>query len=455
LVNKIRDYQELGIRLIGQEIINGNKAVCFVMGTGLGKTFTLAELCRRYLAKDAARKILWTVHREELVSQAFDELSEVGLQCGVIMASPTRIVNPFRPVQVASIQTLLARKILPDGITLFITDECHHAPSATWAALPNTYKARGAIVLGATATPCRGDGIGLGEVYDALVQPISIKDAIDREFLVPCEIIRPPFPLKNDEIAQSPIDAYLENANGQKAIVFAAHIIAGTEFLEGFKTAGIAAEMVTGKMDSTERRAKMEAFRTGKIKVLVNVAILTEGFNDPATSCIILARPVGSVGLYLQIIGRGLRLHAGKTKLTVIDLHGSSHVHGGIDEERDWQLQGEALRKAKTVNPERFCQGCGILLTAGELLCPLCETARPEMLPPSVMNIKLVKFAHKRKEDISKRVETLARWIQTANPNHKFGALCHRYKAVYSEMPTQEIISGARLLVATKRAKLI
>lgn len=454
---KLRDYQDLGIKLIGEEIVKRKrKAICFVMGTGLGKTVVMSEICRRHVGKDPKHKVLWCVHREELVTQAFDELTNFGMQCGVIMASPSRTVNPYRNVQVASIQTMLARKLFLDGITLVVFDECHHAPSATWSAIPTYYIKNGAIVLGATATPIRGDGIGLGEVYETIVQPISTKKAIERGFLTPYDFARPPYPLKNDEIAQSPVDAYLEHTPGEKAIVFAAHICAATEFLDGFTKAGIDAVMVTGKMNAEERRKKLDRYKSGQARVLVNVGIATEGFNDPPTSCVILARSIGSIGFYLQTIGRGLRLSpaTGKKRLMIIDLHGSSHVHEEPDKEHDWQLEGEAIKKAKEANPERFCAGCGVLLEGDATICDLCQEARPELVPPTVVNIKLVKYAAKLKEDPTKRAKYLAQLIMVGQAKgYKYGAAFQKYKAIYQMPPDLEITSMARDIVKAARSK--
>ncbi len=310
------------------------------------------------------------------------------------------------------------------------------------------------MVIGATATPIRGDGVGLGDIYDGLVQPISTKSAIEQGFLVPYEMVRPPFPLKNDEIAQSPIDAYSENCPGEKAIVFAAHIRAAEEFLEGFTNANIPAVLITGKMGSDERRKKMELFKSGTAKILVNVGIATEGFNDPPTSCIILARAIGSIGFYLQTIGRGLRLYPGKAKLTIIDLHGSSWIHEEPDKEHEWCLEGDAIKKPKAANPERFCAGCGVLLEGDATICDLCQEARPELVPPTVVNIKLVKFAAKLREDPTKRAQTLARWMKVGqSKNHKYGAVFFKYKSVYGVAPSHEITAMARAILKLEREK--
>ncbi len=140
----------------------GHKAVVIVLPTGAGKTRLSGEMAIRHLAKTPTGKVLFVAHREELISQTFDAFDKIGLSCGVVMATPTRIVNPYRRVQIASTQTLLARNLVIDGITLLIMDECHHYMSAKWSALGAQYKSRGARIVGLTATPIRGDGIGLG-----------------------------------------------------------------------------------------------------------------------------------------------------------------------------------------------------------------------------------------------------------------------------------------------------
>lgn len=456
----LRPYQELALTQIDAEIAKGNRAVCFVLGTGLGKTATLAEGCFRHLAQTPNGKVLWLVHREELVSQAFDALTDRGLLCGVVMANPTRTANPWRPVQVASIQTLLARKIEIEGITYVVHDEAHHGPSKSWIALPQTYKARGAILIGPTATPIRADGIGLGDIYDVLVEPIRVREAISRGYLCRYEIHRPPAPLRNDEIAESPVDSYRTYANGGKAIVFAPHVNAAKSFLDEFTDAGIPAVFVDGTTQPGLRRARLEAYATGKARVLINVGIATEGFDDPGTSCIILARAVGSISLYLQILGRGLRIFPGKPKLIIVDLHGSSWIHGTPEEdadglEREWSLEGEALKKAKDKNPERFCAICGVLLDAESgSACDLCCVLRPELVPPTVVNVKLVAYAAKRRESSSDRAKTLARWISEArSKGHKPGASSHKYKAVYGEWPAPEVERAAKIIINAQTAK--
>ncbi len=445
----LRPYQELGIRKIGEAFGRGARAVCFVLATGGGKSRIPAEIIARHLKKNPLGKVLVTAHREELVGQLFDTFVAQGLSCGVIQATPCREVNAFREVQVASTQTLVARGIVVPGITLKLDDENHHQVSEKWSPVTLAYKNAGVPVIGFTATPIRGDGIGLGEVYDDLVCPISMRELIEQGYLTPYDLIAPPGPLRSGEIAQSPVDAYIEHAKGQKTAVFSGNIKAAEQHCKEFRDAGYDAEIITGQMDSGTRRAILKRYADGNLRILINVGVLVEGWDDPPTSCIILARGIGSIGLYLQIIGRGLRLSPGKTRCTILDLHGSSHSpgFGNPDDDREYSLDGEGIRSKGEIVNIRHCVGCGVTLEPDEAKCPLCNIAKPELTAPEVVNVKLVKFAAKRREDDLTRAKSLMRWIDDAKmKRHKPGAAFYKYAAVYGEKPTPEIMNTIKLL---------
>ena len=436
-------HQVRGLAQARDEFKRGNKWVCVVMATGAGKTILGAAAAKAHHEKVSAGKVLWIAHREELIGQAFDTLTEAGLSCGVIQARPCRIVNPYRPVQVASVQTLTARELIVDGVTLFIYDECHHSASEGWSKYALGYKDRGAYGLGLTATPKRSDDLPLGDVYDALVCPITMAELIDQDFLVPYELIRPKKPLKRGQIAQHPVAAYRENAEGRKAIVFASNIVAGTLFRDQFREAGYSAEIITGNTDASTRMNVLERYKRGEIQILTNVGVLTEGFDDRPTSCVILARAVGSVSLYLQMCGRGLRTspNSGKTNAILIDLYGSSWKHGKPDEDRIYSLDGDGIRRKKLdYGPERFCAICGVSLEPDMDACPECGTEGAGRMAPEVVNAPLVKYARMRQRDDEQRASDLRRWIVDAQvAKHKVGRALYKYKAVYGDWPPDHI----------------
>lgn len=407
-----------------------------VMPTGAGKTRLGGEFARVHTQQGG--RVLWLAHREELVSQAVDALSRLGLQVGCIHAGKVRPFHPERPVQVASIQTLLARGDRPDS-TMVIQDEAHHACDGNgWTEVPKHYKGLGRVGIGLTATPCRADGQGLGELFDDIVPGPSISELIESKHLVPCEIFAPKRALGKNQ-AKNPVESYLALTPGKKAIVFAPHIKAVEEYTDAFLRAGVPTDAVTGSDNGKLRRGVLEKFRAGDIKVLVNCAVLTEGFDDPSTEVCILARPCGSEGLYLQIVGRVLRASAGKTCAYLIDLHGVTHRFGSPEEPREYSLDGIGIkRKNLEQGDERFCQVCGALLDAPGA-CPDCGLSR-EVKIPEVVNVDLLKFAAKRREGEEKRLETLKRWVAAAlEKGHKPGSAWFKFKAVYGVEPTREM----------------
>lgn len=417
------------------------------MSTGAGKTVTGAYAVMAHLKKLPTGKVLWIAHRDELVSQAYDTLTDLGLECGVLQANPSRPVNPFRQVQIASVQTLVARQLHLEEVTFFVYDECHHAASDGWSTHALWYKNRGAYGLGLTATPVRSDNLPLGDVFDEIVCPISMRELIQRGLLVPYELFAPRSKLKSRALAVRPVDAYLEKAKGRKTIVFAANVADARRFAEDFNDAGISAAVVTGETPTGERVRMLRAFKDGVLSVICNVGVLTEGFDDPSVSCVILARSVGSVALYLQMLGRGLRIspETGKTNAILIDLCGSSILHGEPDADREYSLEGEGIRRKKLeAAPERFCAVCGVLMEADASICTECGTVPAGLVPPDILNVPLEKYGRMRALGPEQRVAALAKWVGKAMASgHKLGAALHRYKHVFGDWPTDEIKRAA------------
>lgn len=424
------------------EFAAGHTSVCVVMPTGAGKTRTGGAFCTRHLAKNPNGKILWVAHREELVTQAFDDLTSWGLECGVIQATPTRTYNPYRPVQVASTQTLLARGMVPDA-TMVVMDEVHHYASDKWAALGQEYRKRRIPIIGLTATPIRGDGRGFEGLMDALVAPIGMRELIDQGFLTPYELIAPSRELRPNQIAKSPVDAYRKHALGRKAVVFASTVQAATNYRDQFLAAGIAAELVHGELETVERRRVLDEYRAGRVQVITNVGVLTEGFDDRPTSCVILARSVGSLSLYLQMVGRALRQspETGKRDAVIIDLHGSCRAHGEPAEDREWTLEGDGVKHRSSEQPkERFCPVCKVLITGvAGAVCDLCQYARPETAFPDIVNAELVRYEAKRRETPEQRRAYFEKLKGIARAKGYNQWQPHvKYKILYGERPPRE-----------------
>jgi superfamily II DNA or RNA helicase len=315
-----------------------------------------------------------------------------------------------------------------DGI---LTHNCHHLVADKWFDFPKAYLK--SIFLGLTATPARGDGKAL-DWFNRLIVPTSVQELTDLGVLVPCEYIRPSRALGPGKIAQRPVDAWLAHTPGQKTICFAPHTKAAEEYLEQFKAAGVSAAFVHHQ--SPDRAEILRKFKNNEIMVLINIAILTEGFDDREVTCCILARGCGSLSLYLQIIGRILRSCPGKTSCTLLDLNGQSHIHGKVTDEREYSLTGEGCRRKGDPVKERFCAVCGVLIEQDSFVCLECGIQRPELVCPEVTNDKLDKFAWIKKQTPEyKKQHWLKMLAEAAAAGKKPGSAYYRFRGAYGEDP--------------------
>lgn len=313
-----------------------------------------------------------------------------------------------------------------------LTHNCHHAVSESWITILQKYPE--AIILGLTATPERGDKIGLGDFFDHLVVGATYSELRASGVLVPCEILSPKFTLKSQTIAQRPVDAYLEHARGLKTVVFSSNTEAAQEHLQQFLDAGIRAAFIHYK--STDREQVLQDFAANRLDVLINLSLLCEGWNVPAVECCILARTCGSIGLYIQMVGRVLRASPGKQRGLLLDLTGQSRKHGPPDQDWIFSLDGKPIRRKGEKIDARFCAICGMVINADASICPDCGSGPDPLHAPSVTGEKLEKYGTIRKRSAeSKRTHYFQMLDKCAKEGHHTGRAYHRYKAVYAEEP--------------------
>lgn len=426
-------HQRRGIEQARAAMRQGHSRVVVVVPTGGGKTRLGVEVVRSAVAKGG--RVVWLAHRAELIGQAFDTLLRAGLHVGAVCASSDRPADPSAPVQVASIQTLLARSIRPEA-SLIVCDECQHlAESAEyWASLLDAYPM--VHVLGLTATPERGDGTGLAPIFTALVQVVSVRELTELGVLVPCEIDRPASYLKQrgdsgNKLAQDPVDRYCDVGGGGQAFLFAATVEEAEGFAARLSERGHVARCIGAKTPKDERAAVIDGFKAGRVRVITNVYVMTEGVDLPAASVCVLARGCASAGTFLQMVGRVLRSAPGKTSALLIDLPGVTHLHGPPEDDRIWALTGRACIRAGQV-----CRVCAKPIV--EYPCSHCGFA-PDLgaeasISTEIMNVPMEKFARMIAQSPEQRRETLDRWVRLAlakgqNPR----TVLHRWRAVYKE----------------------
>jgi superfamily II DNA or RNA helicase len=382
---QLRSYQDRAIDDLRLAYQSGANAPLLVLPTGGGKTCIIAAISANAAARD--RHVLILVHRRELIHQTSSKLAWVGLEHGVIAAG---IPPSDHAVQIASVQTL-ARRLsgLDWRPTLIIIDEAHHATAGQWARIldhwPDAYR------LGVTATPCRLDGCGLRGTFDTMVLGPSVADLIFTGYLSPARIYAPPVvadlqgirsrggDYANDQAAAAmdrptvtgdAIAHYQLLAPGQQAIAFCCNVAHAVSVCDAFKTAGIGAELLLG--NTPDREQVVAAFAAHRIRVLVTVDVVSEGFDVPAASCAILLRPTQSLGLYLQQVGRVLRPAPGKEHAVILDHVGNVTRHGFPDDPRDWSLDDRMRRSKGTPAPSvRTCPECFAAFKPAPI-CPVC-----------------------------------------------------------------------------------
>jgi DNA repair protein RadD len=414
-----RPYQIDVLERGAAEIAKGAQSLLFCMPTGTGKTRTAVEACLRHVALGGI--CLFVAPRRELVSQASAAFERAGLELEHV-------------VFVRTIQQLTMPGATIPPASLVVLDEARHYVADEWRLLEKVLP--DAIFLGLDATPERGDGRGLGRssggIFDVLLEAISVKDAIAQGYLVPCEVVRPERSLGSDW-AQDPLDIWLEKAEGLSTVTFCDSVASAHKLAARFLARGVSAAAVWGEMPVAERDRVLGDFAAGKITVLTNMHLLTEGWDAPNTECVMLASLCPTAGTYLQRIGRGMRPSSGKRRMLLLDLPGVSHDHGDPDEERSWHLDGVACRRTNA--PEvRFCPICGAQTTTSK--CEQCGYAGDQMKKrrPRVLGLPMDRFARQRGASDEEKAKALAGYLAAARSKghqrwwafkcfeHKYGA---------------------------------
>lgn len=382
---QLRPYQQQAISDLRQAYRSGRMAPLLVLPTGAGKTVVFAEIARS--AAERGNRVLILVHRRELVRQASDKLTAVGVDHGIIASGIRTTLNN---VQVASVQTLVRRlELCKWSPHLIIVDEAHHASSKTWQTILNHWL--DALLLGVTATPVRTTGRGLADVFDHLVLGPSVSSLVQSGFLSAARIYAPPQvadlsgirtragDYANDQLAAAmdrptvtgdAISHYQRLAGGQQAIAFCCNVKHAVSVCDSFETAGISAALLLG--NTTDRDQVVADFASHHTKVLVTVDVVSEGFDVPAASVAVLLRPTKSLGLYLQQVGRVLRPALGKQAAIILDHVGNVTRHGFPDDHRDWTLvDGIRTSSGQPAPSVRTCEQCFAAFKPAPI-CPVC-----------------------------------------------------------------------------------
>lgn len=353
---QLRDYQVQAITAIEASWADGINRPAVVAATGAGKTTIFSELIGRHVERlrKEGKRILVLAHRETLLEQGEEriKLQNPGIWTAVVKGARGQRTHQFADVVIASVQTLARpkRREAIDRIGLVIVDECHLAASKSYRDVLAHYgcmDGRETPTVGFTATLTRMNG-GLPDVWQSVAYEKGIASLIAEGFLVPpvAKSVDVGLNLATTRVTAGDLntgdiaramedsaafdtiaDVWMNSASDRPTIAFLPDVKTTERLRDAFLARGVAAESVIGATPTTERRAAFERYRTGETQVLTSCMTLTEGFDAPATSCVIIGRPTLNPGLYIQMVGRGLRLSAGKRDCLILDIAGASLKH--------------------------------------------------------------------------------------------------------------------------------
>ncbi len=392
----LRDYQQALVDQIQYHLAEEYQRILLYAPTGAGKTVIAVHLLMLALAQ--GQRGLFVVRHEPLIAQTIQMVAAHGLTCGVIKAGYPQ--DPEQPIQVASIQTLNRRRQSWPEADWVILDEAHGTTARQYDGLFWRYD--GAVVIGPTATPFRlTRRQPLSDRYDAIVAGPQTIDLIEAGYLVrpivygyPPELLdlrtvktiagdycRQDIAIRCDTTAMISqlVQEWQRCALGRRTLVFAVNRQHARNIAQAFAAAGIPSDYLDGDTPWAERQLKYQRLRLGETRILSNCAVLAEGFNEPSVDALILARPTKSKALYLQQVGRGLRLSAetGKTDCIIIDQAGNSWRLGLPTDRLVLNLEGNSST-GSGLAPVKCCPVCRVVNAMGVRQCENCGHVFPD-----------------------------------------------------------------------------
>ncbi len=331
----LRPYQMEARKAVAESWVEGRTALV-VMPTGTGKSRLAGAIC--WDVKSRGKKTLVLCPTIILCQQMYEDLRALGLHVSIEQAENR--ADRWGDVVVASVATLKGRRLASYHRGHFgavIADECHRSVSKMYRSIFSHFDAHR---VGLTATPMRSDGVGLCSVFDRVAFQMNLLDAIRDGWLVQLDVrtVHTQWDVKQIKEVAGDVDpesvaaelvrsgVMLEAAvtladlvKTSRAVAFMPTVKSSIAFMAELKSKGVEAGHIDANTSPVERQRLFKSFAAGEIRVLCNVACLTEGWNCPEADVVALMSPTKSVGRLMQMIGRVTRLASGKTRATVLD----------------------------------------------------------------------------------------------------------------------------------------
>tara|TARA_Y100001963_G_scaffold46683_2_gene65793 strand:+ start:14020 stop:15690 length:1671 start_codon:yes stop_codon:yes gene_type:complete len=402
----LRPYQEVAVDSAYNALEEHSNTIV-VAPTGAGKTIMLSALVGKRHYKN--KSVLILQHRDELVSQNKQKFLKVNPKISTSIVDGTQ-KNWNGDVIFSMVQTISRDNNLNrlHPIDLLVIDESHHAAAQTYRKVIDKVRLDNpsSEIVGFTATPNRGDKQGLRDIFNNCCHQIEVATLIREGFLVPLKAFVIDVGVKDElgdvrktvddfdmsqvesimnkkVINQKVVSEWQEKAHDRKTVVFCSTILHAEDLLHEFLNENINASIVTSETSREDRKQILHDLEFGDIQVVVNVAVLTEGFDAPPVSCIVLTRPCSYKSTMVQMIGRGLRTvdpeiypNVIKKDCVVLDFGYSILTHGSVDETIN--LDG-ANKTQEGEAPLKTCPSCKAIVPLNSRECPMCgHTFRKE-----------------------------------------------------------------------------
>lgn len=400
----LRPYQSDSVQAVYEHLRARDDNPCVVIPTGGGKTPVIATICRDAVTHWDGRVVI-LAHVKELLEQAADKLRHIApdVPVGIYSAGLKRKDLGYA-VTIAGIQSIWKKACDLGKVDLILVDEAHMVPAED-DGMYRQFIADAKVVnplvriIGLTATPYRmksGSICGAENILNHVCYEVGVRELIVQGFLSPLKtkaglqkVSTDDLHIRAGEFVASEVEDLMDKEglvegacaeiidhtkDRRATLIFSSGIRHGQHIVEVLKAKhGVECGFVCGDTPDGVRSAILGRFRSGDLKYLCNVNVLTTGFDAPHIDCVALVRPTMSPGLYYQMVGRGFRLHPGKADCLVLDFGGNVLRHGPVDAIRistDDRGDGEA--------PAKECPNCQALIAAGYQTCPQCGHVFPE-----------------------------------------------------------------------------
>ncbi|MCT3532269.1 DEAD/DEAH box helicase [Latilactobacillus curvatus] len=449
---QLHPYQMKLVEQAREELKKGNKSCLLVSPAGSGKSVVIAEIARLTTLKGG--RVMFMVHRQELINQIIGSFKANSVD-----------LNLCTVMTVGKIRNRLDKLPRPN---LIITDETHHSLAKTYRDIYDYYA--NVPRLGFSATPWRLNGKGLGDVYDAMIEGPDVQWLIDNHYLAPFDYYSVNL-IDESKLSKSStgdysnksideavghtiygdvIKTYRDKVDGQQAIVYAHSIVFSKQIAQQFRDAGINAAHCDSKTPQRERDKIMTDFKKGTLKVLSNCDLISEGYNVPDCSCVIMLRPTESLVLFIQQSMRCMRFKPGK-QATIID-HVANYTRFGLpNTPHKWTLKDREKKKKSTNTtvdtPIKQCAFCFAVIPAQSKNCPLCghevEVVQTEIKVDETARIEKIESNFRLQADyiVTKKISELKSYEEL-----KAYAKARGYKQgwIYFQAKNKGLIKGAK-----------